>query len=192
MRYSRQENGLFVRLAEPVAFLRVIGLPPAAGRKKFGTFVLSCAGELVALRQHLAGAGVAQRLVEVGAEGEVVLHRKDDAGEGELDALAVVRERGALDVGERAARREDLLLEVVAAFDREFGLSQDRQAGRIGLRGRRVVGQAEERAAHAERAGAGIAEVELQAGERLDVGVLRERAAARSTRRTREGRAVCA
>ena len=52
------------------------------------------------------------------------------------------------------------------------GLPQDRQARGIGFGGRGVVSESEERAAHAEGARAGIAEVELKAGERFDVGVL--------------------
>src|SRR4051795_5517249 len=94
-----------------------------------------------------------------------------------------------MEVGEGAAGREDLLLLVVASFDRDLRLPQDRQAGRIGLGRRRVVSESEERAAHAEGARAGIAEVELQPGQRFDVGVLgseRERNQRANDRRENE------
>ena len=108
----------------------------------------------------------------VHAEREV-LHRINEAAEGELRSTAVVSKCGALQIGECAAGREQLLFEIVAAFERDLRLAQDGQAGRIGLRGRRVVSEAEKCAAHAQRSRAGIAEIELKAGERLDVGVLR-------------------
>src|SRR5205085_10805347 len=100
--------------------------------------------------------------------------REDEARERDFGAIAVVRERGALDVGERAARRQQLLLEVVPTFDRNLGLAQNRETGGICLGRRRVISEAEKCAAHAEGARAGIAEVELQTGERFDIGVLRE------------------
>ena len=101
------------------------------------------------------------------------LDRHDRAAEGEDGAVAVMREGSALDVRERAAGGKELLFEVVTDLDRDFRLAENGQAGGIRLRRRGVVGQPEERTAHPQRTSAGIAEVELQSRERLDVDVLR-------------------
>src|SRR5437588_12462629 len=78
-----------------------------------------------------------------------------------------------LKIGERAARCEDLVLEIVARFEGDLRLPQDRQASRIRLGRRRIIGQSEKCAAHGQRSCARIAKIELETGERLDVRVLR-------------------
>jgi hypothetical protein len=99
--------------------------------------------------------------MEVDADRRAILDGEDGAGKRQLDGLAVVVERRPLEIRERSARREDLLLEVVTAFDGELRLSQNRQTSRIGLRSGSIVSQSEERPAHSEGTGTRVSKVEL-------------------------------
>ena len=125
------------------------------------------------MRKDESAALILQGLVEVRADGELVLDRNDRAREADDDAIAEVRERGPLDGRERTARGEELRFDVVARLERELGLAQDRQTRGIRFGRRRIISTPEKRAAHAERPRTGIAEVELQSRQRLDIRVLR-------------------
>ena len=162
------------RVAERVTRRLSDRIAASRGEEEVRRLRLLTAGGLIERRRDDAAALVVQRLVVVDAEGKF-FDREHRAGKADVDAVAVVRKRRAHDVGERAARREELLLLVVAQLDGKFRLAQNREAGGIRFRGRGIVGETEERAAHAERARARIAEVELQAGERFDVDVLCKR-----------------
>ena len=85
----------------------------------------------------------------VSAEREFLV-RINEAAECQLDTLAVMVEVGASDFRKCSARREDLLLLIVARLDGDLGLPQNRQACRIRLGRRRVISEAEKCAAHSE------------------------------------------
>ena len=99
--YSRQANGFVCRSVWHAADVigPPVGLPlPYDRQEEVGDVGLDLAGEIVADRHDLAGPFVAQRLVVVRADREV-LGGIDEAGERGVDALAVVAERGALQSG---------------------------------------------------------------------------------------------
>src|SRR4051794_36425829 len=87
--------------------------------------------------------------------------RNDDAQKRRYRFLV----RYALYAGARCAEETGLhvLAEVeTAELERQFALAQRGQTGGIRLRGRGVIGRAEERASHAERTRSGIGKIELQ------------------------------